>query len=133
MLPVQSRYQSQFDGRVVDTSGSGATVFMEPNAIAALQGELAQLTVDEDAETRRILYTLSALVAEYAEPIRRNRRMIEKLDFLFAKAKLSAAMKANPVEIGASAGSSSGRAGIRCWTRELRAARPGIDARPRGA
>ncbi len=100
VLPVQSRYQSQFDGRVVDTSGSGATVFMEPSAIAALQNELAQLTVDEDAETRRILYTLGVLVAEYAEPIRRNQRMIEKLDFLFAKAKLSAAMKANPVEIG---------------------------------
>ncbi len=100
VLPIQSRYQSQFDGRVIDTSATGATVFMEPRAITTLQAELNQLTVEEDAETRRILYTLSALVAEYAEPIRRNRKTLEKLDFLFAKAKLSAAMGANAVRIG---------------------------------
>ncbi|MCE5343882.1 MAG: DNA mismatch repair protein MutS [Eubacteriales bacterium] len=100
VVPVQSRYQSQFDGRVIDTSSTGATVFMEPKAITTLQAELSALMVDEDAETRRILYTLSALVAEHAQRIRRNQKTIEKLDFLFAKAKLSAAMGANAVHLG---------------------------------
>ena len=49
---------------------------------------------------RRILYTLSAMVAEEAHPIRANIKLMTELDVLFAKAKLSAAMDAHAVEIG---------------------------------
>jgi len=100
VLPVQRKFQSKFDGAVIDASASGATVFMEPRAVAAAQAELAQLAVEEDAEERRILYTLSVLVADHAGALRRNVKTMETLDFLFAKAKLSAAMKAGAVEIG---------------------------------
>ena len=70
VLPVLRQYQKQFDGAVIDTSATGATLFMEPRAIAALQEEMAQMEAAEDAETRRILYTLSSLVAEHV--LRRN-------------------------------------------------------------
>ena len=100
VLPVQRRYQHQFGGTVIDASGTGATVFMEPHAISALQAEMAGILAGEDAEERRILYTLSAQVAQAAEPIRRNMKTMESLDVLFAKAKLSAAMHANAVHIG---------------------------------
>ena len=100
VLPVQRRFQSQFGGTVIDASGTGATVFMEPSAITAYQSEMTQLIVGEDAEERRILYTLSAQVAQYADDIRRSMKTMTALDVLFAKAKLSAAMRANPVDIG---------------------------------
>ena len=100
VLPVQKRYQSQFGGTVIETSGTGATVFMEPHSVAAMQAEYAAIAVEADAEERRILYTLSALVAEYAHPITRNQKTMETLDLLFAKAKLSEAMKARAVVIG---------------------------------
>lgn len=100
VLPVLRQYQKQFDGAVIDTSATGATLFMEPRAIATLQEEMAQMEAAEDAETRRILYTMSSLVAEHADRIRRNQKTAVALDFLFAKAKLSAAMKANAVQMG---------------------------------
>ena len=100
VLPVQRKFQAQFGGTVIEMSGKGATVFMEPAAIAKLQAELSALAIEEDAEERRILFTLSAAVADHAPALRRNMEAMEILDVLFAKAKLSAAMKAVPVEIG---------------------------------
>ena len=100
VLPVQRNFQAQFGGTVVEVSGKGSTVFMEPNAIVKPQAELAALHIEEDAEERRILYTLTDMVVECAPILRRNMEAMEILDVLFAKAKLSASMKAIPVEIG---------------------------------
>lgn len=100
VLPVQRQFKNQFGGVVIESSAKGNTLFMEPNAVSKLQEELTVLQVEEDAEQRRILYTLSAMVAEQGVWIRRNMECIEVLDILFAKGKLSAAMHAGPVEIG---------------------------------
>ncbi|MBN1776530.1 MAG: DNA mismatch repair protein MutS [Clostridiales bacterium] len=100
VLPVQRQHQKQVPGSVVDTSASGTTVFIEPSAAAALREELEAVHISEDEEIRRVLYTLSAQVAEEAQPIRRNMKLMEELDILFAKAKLSAAMDAREVDIG---------------------------------
>ncbi|MCL2579207.1 MAG: DNA mismatch repair protein MutS [Oscillospiraceae bacterium] len=100
VLPVQRKFQAQFGGTVIEVSGKGSTVFMEPAAIAKPQAELAALSIEEDAEERRILYTLTAAVVEHTPTIRRNMEAMEVLDVLFAKAKLSAEMRAVPVEIG---------------------------------
>ena len=100
VLPVQRQHQKQIAGSVVDTSASGTTVFIEPAAVAALRDELASVLISEDEEMRRILYTLSAQTAEEAEAIRRNMKLMQELDVLFAKGKLSAAMHATAVEIG---------------------------------
>lgn len=100
VLPVKRQYQSQFGGAVVEASGKGATVFMEPAAVANLQAERNALAVREDAEARRVLYELSAEVAARADELRGNMRRMEELDALFAKAKFSAAIEARAVEIG---------------------------------
>jgi len=100
VLPVQRKFQAQFGGTVVEVSGKGSTVFMEPTAVEKHQTELTALNIEEDAEERRILYTLTAAVAEHSPMLRRNMEAMEILDVLFAKAKLSAQMKAVPVEIG---------------------------------
>ena len=100
VLPVQRRYQSQVSGSAVDKSASGSTIFIEPAAVAALREQLDAVIVSEDEEMRRILYTLSAQVADEAHPIRSNMKLMTELDVLFAKGKLSAAMDAHPVEIG---------------------------------
>ena len=101
VLPVLKRYQAQFGGTVVDASQSGGTVFMEPFSISALQADHSVLAAEEDAEVRRILYTLSALVHDHEGPIRRNRETMVTVDVIFAKAKLGAAMNARAVEIDA--------------------------------
>ncbi len=101
VLPVQKRFQSLFPGRVVDTSGKGGTVFMEPSAVQALRQALDQLVIDIDTEERRILWELSDLVASEAEPLRNAIRVMTDLDTLFARAKLSLEMDAGPTEITA--------------------------------
>lgn len=99
MLPVQRRYQQQFPGTVIEASGKGGTVFMEPAAASALQAELDMLRLAEDEETRRILYVLSDQVAAAGEDLLRNSRLMVELDVLFAKAKTSAALHGEAVEL----------------------------------
>lgn len=100
VIPVKRKFQFQFGGTVIEASGKGGTVFIEPSGITRLQEELSLLLIEEDIECRRILYTLTASVSENAYGIYRNMEVMEQLDVLFAKAKLSAEMNAIPVEIG---------------------------------
>ena len=101
VLPVQKRYQGQFPGRVVDTSGKGSTVFMEPSAVQSLRLELDQLLIDIDTEERRILWELSDRVAAEAQPLEAAVRVMTDLDVIFARARLSLKMNARPAEITA--------------------------------
>ena len=99
VVPVKRQFQSSFGGTVIEISGKGSTVFMEPSSISKLQSELIALSIDEDCEIRRILYLLSAKTAEYSSQIKQNIEIETSLDILFAKAKLSASMNAHEVEI----------------------------------
>lgn len=98
-LPVKKEYKNQVTGTVIDTSNTGSTCFIEPAAIRKFQDELTFLEIDEDNEVRKILYTLTALVESYISELKINMECMEKLDYIFAKAKLSMEMKAIPVPI----------------------------------
>ena len=93
-VPVKKEYKSRIPGTVVGQSSTGATCFIEPKAVALLQEEVDLKRIEEDCEVRRILYVLTAMVAEQEEVFRENLRIIVRLDFMFAKGKLSADMKA---------------------------------------
>jgi len=96
VLPVKKEYRSQVPGTVVEISNSGGTYFIEPVSVQKIQNDISLLRVEEDSETRRILYTLTSFVEESAAEIRNNKECIETLDFVFAKAKLSVSMDARP-------------------------------------
>ena len=98
-LPVKKEYKSAVPGSVIDKSATGATLFIEPDSVAAMSSELELLKLDEENETRRILYELTAGVGENGEIFKADKAMVEKLDFLFARGKLSAAMDAREPEI----------------------------------
>lgn len=101
VLPLQRRFQSAFPGRVIEASAKGGTVFMEPSAVAAMQQELDALLIDLDAEERRILWALSDRLAAEEPVLRKAIRTAADLDVIFARAKLSAAMHARPVQLTA--------------------------------
>lgn len=88
-IPVKTEYKFKVSGSVMDKSATGSTLFIEPSSVAKLYDELQELKIDEENEEIRILYTLTDLLADKAEIIHRNNQTIEKLDFIFAKAKLS--------------------------------------------
>lgn len=88
-IPVKKEYKFKIGGSVIDKSATGNTLFIEITAVAALQDELGLLLIDAENEELRILYELSALVADNAEVIRQDIKMIERLDYIFSKGKLS--------------------------------------------
>lgn len=88
-VPVKKEYRFRIPGSVIDKSATGNTVFVEPVALAKYYEELQLLRVEEENEVYRILYTLSALVSDACPVMEENMSMIEKLDFIFSKGKLS--------------------------------------------
>ncbi len=98
-LPVKKSHRGQVTGQVLDSSGTGATLFIEPSAVHKLQEELSHLSIEEDNEIRKVLYALTALVEEHSVQIGINIECMEHLDFAFAKAKLSVSMDARAVPV----------------------------------
>ena len=68
-------------GIVHDQSGTGATLFIEPQAIVNLNNELRQLELDEKAEINRILQELSDGVSEYYHDLVNNQKLLLELGF----------------------------------------------------
>ena len=91
-LPVKKEYKNKVPGSVIDTSSTGATLFIEPDAASKLREELERLKLEEENEERIILYTLSAMVGEESAHISMNLDYMEELDYIFSKGKLSARM-----------------------------------------
>ncbi len=88
-VPVKKEYKSKIPGSVIDKSSTGNTLFVEPEGLARCYEELELLRIDEENEVYRILYTLTAIVSDYAAVMEENVKMMEKLDFVFSKGKLS--------------------------------------------
>ncbi|GAA4653174.1 mannonate oxidoreductase [Anaerocolumna aminovalerica] len=88
-LPVKKDCKFKINGSVIDKSSTGATLFIEPTAVASLNEELQELKIEEENEERRILYTLTSMVAEKIEVFLQNTGIMEKLDYIFAKGRLS--------------------------------------------
>lgn len=109
-LPVKKECKGKIPGSVVDKSSTGSTLFIEPEQSAELRERLEILQMDEENEVRRILYTLADLIAGQEEAVRRNIETLVKLDFVFAKGKLSADMKAVEPEINTQGYMKLGRA-----------------------
>ena len=88
-IPVKKEYKFKINGILIDKSSTGSTLFIEPAAAGKYYEELQELRIDEENEVRRILYELTAQVAENRAVMETNIRMMEKLDFIFSKGKLS--------------------------------------------
>lgn len=93
-VPVKKEYRLKVPGSVIDKSSTGSTFFIEPAGVAKYYEKLQLLKIDEENEVYRILYTLSAQVLASAPVLYENLKMIEKLDFIFSKGKLSIDMDA---------------------------------------
>ena len=88
-LPVKKEYKHRIPGSVIDKSATGSTFFVEPVGVSNIYEEMELLRISEENEVYRILYTLTAMVADAEYIMEENIRMMEKLDYIFSKGKLS--------------------------------------------
>ena len=93
-IPVKKEYKHRLPGSVIDKSATGSTLFVEPVGVAHIYEEIDQFRISEENEVYRILYTLTAMVAGAEALMQENIRMMEKLDYIFSKGKLSLDMQA---------------------------------------
>lgn len=95
VIPVKQEYRSHYGGIVHDQSGSGATLFIEPEAIVAMNNKLRETKLREEREIERILSRLTEQVGLIADVLEYDTGALEMLDFMFAKARLAREMKAS--------------------------------------
>lgn len=88
-IPVKKEYKHKVSGSVLDKSATGNTLFIEPTSVGMYYDKVQNLEFDEENEVRRILYSLTGMLADVVDIMDENSRTIEKLDFMFAKASLS--------------------------------------------
>ncbi|MFS0749431.1 endonuclease MutS2 [Oceanobacillus sp. 1P07AA] len=88
-IPIKASYKNQVSGAIIDVSSKGTTVFIEPNTVTKLGGELASLKAEQAMEEYQILATLSGMILENIYEIKINMELISQYDMVFAKAKFS--------------------------------------------
>ena len=75
---------SRFPGLVMDRSGSGSSVYMEPHALIGLNNEHAVLMEDERAEERRILHKLTEKTLAREAAILDAQEALGRVDVFYA-------------------------------------------------
>lgn len=93
VVPVKAEFRNEIKGLVHDSSGSGATVFIEPIGVVEANNEIRVLRADEQDEIDRILAELSREVGEFADGIVQSYRAAVELNLIFAKGQLAYKMK----------------------------------------
>lgn len=99
VIPVKREYHKQIKGSVLDQSTSGQTVFVEPEEVASLQGEIELLTADEAREEGIILSMLTGLLEQEQAALRLNIEVTGTYDFIFAKGKYARVLDARRVSL----------------------------------
>lgn len=88
-VPVKAEHRGAFGGIVHDTSASGATLFMEPQAVVELGNALKELAIKEEQEILRILARLTDAVRRVSTPLSVSVEILGEIDYISARAKLA--------------------------------------------
>ncbi len=96
VLPVKSNYKDAIPGILHDTSMSGSTLFIEPQATVQLNNTLRQLIRQEQAEEETVRRMLTALVSEVNEDLERLVAICTIVDLAAARSRYSYWLEANP-------------------------------------
>jgi len=93
VLAVKANFRGRIPGIVHEVSSSGQTVFVEPTELVEKNNELLIEQRNLDAEIRRILRELSAVIAEYREELGQFHAKVVEIERLRAKARYSRDIK----------------------------------------
>lgn len=94
VVPIKVAYKNKVSGEVIEYSASGSTAFIEPNIIKKQVANLQVLKGLEKEIEYQILAYLTGFILENEKEIKINIDVIGEYDFIFAKAKYAAELKA---------------------------------------
>jgi DNA mismatch repair protein MutS2 len=94
VIPVFPAYKRRLKGIVHDESATGKTVFIEPAEVVENNNRLRELESEERREIIRILVDFTNFLRPYLEDIFSSYDFLATVDFICAKAKFSAELKA---------------------------------------
>jgi DNA mismatch repair protein MutS2 len=94
VVPLKADYKGRIKGIVHDTSGSGATLWIEPFNTVDLNNKYRSLQLAEEEEIQRILAELTGKVAEQGDSIIRVVDRLAELDLIFARARYASDLEA---------------------------------------
>ncbi len=96
VIPIKAEYRSSVKGIVHDSSGSGATVFIEPDEIVSVNNDIRELKGAEAEEIERIVRQLSGEVASISRQLVDGYGAVVSIDMVFSKAKYAVAIDGYP-------------------------------------
>jgi DNA mismatch repair protein MutS2 len=97
VMPVRREARGLVGGIVHDTSGTGATIFVEPPAAVEFGNRLRELELEEEREVERILRDLTARLHPYWAEMREAFTALVALDALLARARYAQDVHAGEV------------------------------------
>jgi DNA mismatch repair protein MutS2 len=89
VLIVRAEHRTSIPGIVHGTSGSGASLFLEPLSTVEINNEIVELEQQEAEEVRRILLALTDLFRGRGDELERTVDAATELDVLNARARFS--------------------------------------------
>ncbi|MDD3382176.1 MAG: endonuclease MutS2, partial [Bacilli bacterium] len=102
VLSVKNDYKNSVPGIIHDQSGSGETVYIEPNSVCEISNKLNHLIEEEKREIVRILQKISLNIGEHFSDLSFSFNVLLKLDLIFAKAQYSIKINGNKPLINSS-------------------------------
>jgi DNA mismatch repair protein MutS2 len=97
VMPVRREARAIVGGLVHDTSGTGATLFVEPPAAVEFGNRLRELELEEEREVERILRELTARLHPLWAPMGEAFTALVRLDALLARARYAQDVHAGDV------------------------------------
>jgi DNA mismatch repair protein MutS2 len=96
VVPVKAAQKDAIPGIVHDTSASGVTLYIEPQATISLNNQIRQFTRQEQEESERVRRALSEKVAAFQPDLEVLLDIVTQLDLASARARYSLWLDGNP-------------------------------------
>jgi len=101
VIPIRREARSAIGGIVHDTSGSGATLFVEPPAAVEAQNRIRELEIEEVREVDRILLEATDRIRPLHEALSASLDALVVLDSLYGRARYAMAYECAHAELSA--------------------------------
>lgn len=99
VIPVRAQARTEIGGIVHDSSGTGATLFVEPPAAVEFGNRIRELEAEEQREVERILAELTQRLRPHREALAGTLEVLIELDSLYGRARFGHEFECSSAEL----------------------------------